>query len=107
MSDDKKIGAADRRTVSEAQDYELRYFARKHTSRSLKPGDFSSFTATNVQGWRKPSRLRQDNPSVGPPDCRQHLPRPAGLFSACSHPAKIRHATASIALATWPRSPLA
>ena len=30
MSDDKKIGAADRRTVSEAQDYELRYFARKH-----------------------------------------------------------------------------
>jgi hypothetical protein len=31
MPDDKKkIGAADRRTVSEAEDYELRYFARKH-----------------------------------------------------------------------------
>jgi hypothetical protein len=30
MSDDNKIGAADRRTVSEAEDYELRYFARKH-----------------------------------------------------------------------------
>jgi Protein of unknown function (DUF3606) len=31
MSDDKKkIGAADRRTVSEAEDYELRYFARRH-----------------------------------------------------------------------------
>jgi hypothetical protein len=32
MSDDKKkIGAPDRRTVSEAEDYELRYFARKHS----------------------------------------------------------------------------
>jgi hypothetical protein len=31
MADDKKkIGAPDRRTVSEAEDYELRYFARKH-----------------------------------------------------------------------------
>jgi hypothetical protein len=31
MPDDKKkIGAADRRTVSEAEDYELRYFARRH-----------------------------------------------------------------------------
>jgi hypothetical protein len=36
MRDDKKkIGAADRRTVSEAEDYELRYFARKHNIRGL------------------------------------------------------------------------
>ncbi|HWX35524.1 MAG TPA: hypothetical protein VNZ53_49905, partial [Steroidobacteraceae bacterium] len=28
--DKKKIGAAGRRMVSEAEDYELRYFARKH-----------------------------------------------------------------------------
>jgi hypothetical protein len=31
MPDDKtKVGAPDRRTVSESEDYELRYFARKH-----------------------------------------------------------------------------
>ena len=32
MSDDKKkIGNPDRRMVSASEDYELRYFARKHT----------------------------------------------------------------------------
>jgi hypothetical protein len=31
MPDDKKkIGTADRRTISEAEDYDLRYFARRH-----------------------------------------------------------------------------
>jgi hypothetical protein len=31
MSDDKKkIGDPDRRTISKSEDYELRYFARRH-----------------------------------------------------------------------------
>jgi hypothetical protein len=50
------------------------------TSRSLKPGDFSNFTATNVQGWRKPCRLKQDNPSVGPLVANSTCLPPRGFF---------------------------
>jgi hypothetical protein len=41
----KKIGAADRRTISEAEDYELRYFARRQLHRNKRAKLEAAITA--------------------------------------------------------------
>jgi hypothetical protein len=72
MSDDKKkIG---NRTTSFATSL------ANTTSRSQKPEGFSSFTATTVKRWRRPSALWQYNPSVGEGAPTVPAPSPRGVF---------------------------